>query len=115
VSDADKDASMGMKAVNNPSEAVFATFTEALSTAGRVGLDGAAGQVQARYNNDMGRAHDSMVSGRRGKKQAPDAMIGLFHWLPQELTDSLIVTGRRHVISTVGCGYKKRSPSRKNK
>ncbi len=45
---------MGMKAVNNPSEAVFATFTEALSTAGRVGLDGAAGQGQTRYNNDMG-------------------------------------------------------------
>ena len=54
VSDADKDACMGMKAVNDPSEAVFATFTEALSTAGRVGLDGAAGQGQARYNNDMG-------------------------------------------------------------
>ena len=42
VSNADKDACMGMKAVNDPSEAVFATFTEALSTAGRVGLDGAA-------------------------------------------------------------------------
>ena len=54
VSDADKEACMGMKAVNDPSEAVFATFTEALSTAGRVGLDGAAGQGQARYNNDMG-------------------------------------------------------------
>ena len=54
VSDADKDASMGMKALNNPLEAVFATFAEALSTAGRVGLDGAAGQGQARYNNDMG-------------------------------------------------------------
>ena len=49
VSDANKDACMGMKAVNNLSEAVFATFTEALSTAGRVGLDGAAGQGQARY------------------------------------------------------------------
>jgi len=100
VSDADKDACMGMKAVNDPSEAVFATFTEALSTAGRVGLDGAAGQGQARYNNDMGRAHESMVSGRRGKEQDSNAMIGIFHQLAEELTDSLIVTGRRHGKAT---------------
>ncbi len=86
--------------MNNPSEAVFATFTEALSTAGRVGLNGAAGQGQARYNNDMCRAHKSMVSGRRGKEQASNAMIGLFHQLPKELTDSLIVTGRRHGKAT---------------
>jgi hypothetical protein len=67
VSDAEKNACMGMKAVNDPSEDVFDTFTEALSTAGRVGLNGAAGQGQARYNNDMGRAHKYMVSGSKGK------------------------------------------------
>ena len=90
-----------MKAVNDPLEAVFATFPEALlSTAGRVGLDGAAGQGQARYNNDFGRAHESMVSGRRCKEQGPDAMIGLFHQLPEELTDSQIVTGWRHAKAT---------------
>jgi hypothetical protein len=90
---------MGMKAVNDPSEAVFATFTEALSSAGRVGLDGAAGQGQARYNNDMGRAHEYMVTGRKGKKES-NAVIGLFHQLPEELTDSLIVTGRRFANAT---------------
>ena len=61
---------------------------------------GSSGQGQARYNNDMGRAHESMVSGRRGKEQAPNAMIGIFHQLPEELTDSLIVTGRRHGKAT---------------
>jgi len=98
VSDAKKIACMGLKAVNDPSKAVFATFTEALSTAGRVGLDGAAGQGQARYNNVMGRAHEYMVTGRKGanKSEAPNAVIGLFHRLPEELTDSLIVMGRRH-------------------
>ena len=61
----------------------------------------AAGQGQARYNNDMGRgAHESMVSGRRGKEQAPNAMIGIFHRLPEELTNSLIVTGQRHGKAT---------------
>jgi hypothetical protein len=34
VSDAKKKACMEMKAVNDPSKAVFATFTKALGTAG---------------------------------------------------------------------------------
>ncbi len=71
-----------MKAVNDPSEAVFATFTEALNTASRVGLEGAAGQGQARYNNDMGHAHEYMAMGRKKGKNIPEAsngVIGLFH------------------------------------
>jgi hypothetical protein len=101
VSDAEKDACMGLKAVNDPSESVFSTFTEALSTAGRVGLDGAAGQGQARYNNDMGGAHEYMVTGRKGKGEGEDnPVLGLFHQLPEELTDSLIVTGKRHAKAT---------------
>jgi hypothetical protein len=90
---------MGMKVVDDPSEAVFATFTKALSTAGRVGLDGAAGQGQARYNNDMGRAHESMLTGRKGKDA--NAVLGLFHQLPEELTNSLIMTGWRHANATL--------------
>ncbi len=102
VSDAEKIACMGLKGVNAPSEAVFATFTEALSTAEQVGLDGAAGQGQARYNNDMGHAHKYMVTGWKGanKSEAPNAVIGLFHRLPEELMDSLIVTDRRHADAT---------------
>ncbi len=48
VSDAEKEVCMGMKVVNEPSLAVFYTFTEALSTASRAGLESAAGQGQAR-------------------------------------------------------------------
>ncbi len=44
MSNSEKEACMGMKVVNDSSESVFATFTEALSTAGRVVLNGAAGQ-----------------------------------------------------------------------
>ncbi len=86
VSDAEKNACMGMKVANDPSEAVFATLMEALSSAGRVELDGAAGQGQARYKNDMGRAHEYMVAGRKGKdkQEAPNAVIGLFHQLSEE-------------------------------
>ncbi len=50
----------------------------------------------------MGRAHKYMVTGRKGanKSEAPNAVIGLFHQLPEELMDSLIVTGRRHANAT---------------
>ena len=91
-----------MKAVNDPSEAVFAAFTKALCTAGWVGLDGAAGQGQARYNIDMGHAQKYLVTSRKGanKPKAPNAVIGLFHQLPEELIDSLIVTGRRYAKAT---------------
>ncbi len=36
----------------------------------------------------------------RNKPEAPHAVIGLFHQLPEELTDSLIVTGQRHANAT---------------
>jgi hypothetical protein len=95
VSEAEKIACTGMKEVNDPSKAVCATFTETLSTAGRVGLDSAAGQGQARYNkNDMGHVHEYLVTGRKNKEKSDtlSALIGLFHQLPEDLTDSLIVT-----------------------
>jgi hypothetical protein len=47
VSDAEKEACMGLKAVNDPAKSVLATFIKDLSTSGRVGLDGVAVQGQA--------------------------------------------------------------------
>ena len=38
-SEEEKKASIGMRATNDPSESQFATFTEALVTGGRVGVD----------------------------------------------------------------------------
>ena len=51
---------------------------------------------------DMGLAHEYMVTGRKvkNKPDAPSAVLGLFHQLPDELIDSLIVTGRRNAIAT---------------
>ena len=84
---------MGLKAVNDPAESVFATFTESLSTGGRVGLDGAAGQGQARYNNDMGRGQAAMVTGRKSEcKNNKSDVMGAFHTLDERLTDALIIT-----------------------
>ena len=42
-----------------------------------------------------------------GSSTKANAVIGLFHQLPEELTDSLIVTGRRHANAT-RIGFNKR-------
>ncbi len=51
----------------------------------------------------MGHAHEYMVTGKKVKNKpvAPNAVIGLFHQLPEELTDSLIVTGQQNVCVLV--------------
>ena len=49
----EKNATIGDRATNNPSESEFATFTEVLTTGGRIGLDLASGIGQTRYNNDL--------------------------------------------------------------
>ncbi len=61
----------------------------------------------------MGRAHEYMVTGRKNAKkpEAPNAVIGLFHQLPvvpEELTDSLIVTGRRRHAHATRIDFNKR-------
>jgi hypothetical protein len=81
VNNAEKEACMGSKALNDPAKSVFATFTKALSTGGQVGLDGAAGQGQARYNNDMDCNQAKMVMGRKSKSKTNTAIavMELFH------------------------------------
>ena len=46
-----------------------ATFTEALATGGRVGVDLASGIGQTRYNNDFSRAQEQYVTGRRSEAE----------------------------------------------
>ncbi len=44
---AEKEASLGMRANNDPSEGNFATFTNVLCNSGRISIDSAAGIGQA--------------------------------------------------------------------
>jgi hypothetical protein len=90
-----KKALIGMRAINNPSESQFATFSEALATGGRIGVDLAYGIGQTRYNNDFGRSQEQYVTGRKSKAP-PVKSIGLSHELPVELQDYLVVTSKRH-------------------
>ena len=70
-SEEEKNASLGMRATNDPSESQFATFTEALATGGRVSVDLASGIGQTRFNNDFGLAQGQYVSGPRSKAEHP--------------------------------------------
>jgi hypothetical protein len=90
-----KKAMIGMRATNNASESQFAIFTEALATGGHIGAYLASGIDQTLYNNDFGRAQVQYVTGWKSKAP-PVKSIGLFHELPVELQDSLVVTSKRH-------------------
>ncbi len=91
----EKNASIGMRATNDPSESEFATFTEALATGGRIDFDLAEGIGQARYNNDFGHAQEQYVTGRKSKAPVVKS-VRLFHELPLELQDSLVITSKRN-------------------
>jgi hypothetical protein len=81
--------------MHNPSESEFATFTEVLATGGRIGLDLASGIGQTHYSNDFGRGQEEYVTSWRSKAPSVKS-VGLFHDLPVELQDSLVVTSKRH-------------------
>jgi hypothetical protein len=98
----EKNASIGMRATNDPSESKFATFTEVFATGGRIDLDLAAGIGQARYNNDYGRAQEQYVTGWKSKAPVVKS-VGLFHELPPELQDSLVATSKRNAPSPRCC------------
>jgi hypothetical protein len=91
----EKNATIGMRATNDPSESQFAMFTEALATGGRIGIDLALGIGQTRYNNDFGCDQDQYVMGRRSKARSVKS-VGLFHELPLELQDSSVVMNKRN-------------------
>jgi hypothetical protein len=67
LSVAEKEASLGMRANNDPSEGIFATFTDVLCNSGRISIDSAAGIGQARYNKDLDCKHGCFVTRGKGK------------------------------------------------
>ncbi len=60
---AEKEASLRMRANNKPSEGHFATFTDVLCTGRCISIDSATRIGQARYNKDLHRDHISFVTG----------------------------------------------------
>ena len=90
LSEEEKEASLGVRATNDPSESGFATMTQVLSDFGRIDLFSACGLGQTRYNGDMRRDLSRLVSGRKGKKKDTKVEVGIFHRLDEKLQDSLL-------------------------
>jgi hypothetical protein len=67
ISQTEKDASMGKRANNDPSEGNFATFTDVLCNGGRKSINSAAGIGQARYNKDLNCNHALFVTGQKAR------------------------------------------------
>ena len=95
---AEKEASLGMRANNDPSEGNFATFTDVLCNSGRISIDSAAGIGQARYNKDLYRDHGRFITRGKGKGTRTDlsAQTGAFHTLPEKLQDSLLAVAKKN-------------------
>ena len=95
---AEKEASLGMRANNDPSKGNFATFTDVLFNSGRISIDSAAGIGQARYNKDLNRNHGRFVTGRkdRGTRTDQSAETGASHMLSEKLKDSLLAAAKKN-------------------
>ncbi len=96
LTEAEKQASLGMQANNDLSEGNFATFTDVLCTGGHISIDSAAGIGQARYNKDLNHDHASFVTGRKSKKTTRPTETGAYHALPEKLQDSLLAVAKRN-------------------
>jgi hypothetical protein len=95
ISDQNRAAELNKEASNSISESNHAATTQSLKTFGSIRLDSAAAEGQTRMKNDFGRDHDAFV--RRSKTTSPpnQRKMGMFHQLPVELQQSLIVAGKR--------------------
>ena len=95
ITDKEQEASLGMRANNDPSEGNVATFTDVLRYGGRINLMNAAGIGQIRCNKDTKRDLASLVSGRNSKKATQPPELGLFHQLQEKLQNSLLAVSKK--------------------
>ncbi len=96
LSAAEKEASLGMRANNDPLEGNFATFTNVLCNSGRISIDSATGIGQAQYDNDLEHNHGCFVTRGRNKSKDQSTETGAFHVLPEKLQDSLLAVAKKN-------------------
>ena len=95
VSEQERIAGRGIDATNSISESLHASSTHGLKVGGTIRLDHCAAEGQTRANNDFGRQHLSLVSGRASKVNA-DKELGTFHSLPPELQRTAILVAKEN-------------------
>ena len=81
-------------------------------------MDSAAGEGQTRANNDFGRGHSALVSGRSSKNGKLNRIYGCFHALPVELQQSIIEAARHGAANARICfddALRKEKESRQQK
>jgi hypothetical protein len=100
LSQTEKDASMGKRANNDPSEGNFSTFTDVLCNGEHISINSAAGIGQARYNKDLNRNHALFVTGGKGKSKSKPTEMGSFHTLPEKLQDSVLAVAKRNGLKS---------------
>ncbi len=96
---AKKEASLGMRANNDPTKGNFTTFTDVLCNSGRISIDSVAGIGQARYNQGSQlHNHGRFVTGRkdRGTRTDQSAETGASHMLSEKLKDSLLAAAKKN-------------------
>ena len=91
------EGSLGLHATNNVSESLHGGLTGAIQTWNGIRFDHAAGEATTRKNNDVGRGHQAMISGRKGRKAPTERVFGTLHQLPPELRESLFQAARENV------------------
>jgi hypothetical protein len=102
VSDEMKEAGKNKMANNSVSESNHASSTQGLKTSGTIRIDHSAGEGQSRYNNDFGRGHQALITGKQSKSGPVEKadLIGSFHNLPGDLQESLIQFSRENAVKT---------------
>ena len=81
VSLAERVEVRGIDATNSTSESLYASSTHGLKVWSTIRLDHCAAEGQTRSNNNFGRQHLSLVSGRQLQNKMNDKPMGAFiHW-----------------------------------
>jgi len=89
-------AGVGVDASNSVSESLHLSSMLGIEHYGTICIDHSAAEGQTRSNNDFGRGHRDLVTGKRTKNKVGYITIGSFHELPPELKESLIQWAREY-------------------
>ena len=95
ISDDQRTAGLKKEVSNSISESNHAQSTHSFKMYGTVWLDSAAAEGMTRMNNDFGRGHEALVTGRTSQDGKVSCVFGTFHSLPIELQESVLVAAKK--------------------